>query len=109
MTSLIAAGDAGSRFVTSQLQARLKRGCDRCGAPFADIATLPSGQELQFCAHHASESAKALAKAGATWQYGNHESPIPIAVASRYLGSPGRVIQINGPGSTGDDEGDEEN
>lgn len=59
-----------SRFSGSVLQSQLARGCDRCGAPFVDIAVLPSGAELQFCGHHKTENEDALNRAGAIWQYG---------------------------------------
>lgn len=58
----------------SVLQAQLARGCDRCGAPFKDIAVLPSGAELQFCGHHVLQVAEAMEAAGATWQYGYLET-----------------------------------
>lgn len=72
------AGDAGTRFVTSQTQARLDRGCDRCGAKFVDIAIMPDGGQLQFCGHHCEEHFLALNRAGARWLYGY----VPIGARS---------------------------
>jgi len=34
--------------------------CDRCGAQAYLLATLPTGGELRFCAHHAKEHGDAL-------------------------------------------------
>lgn len=42
--------------------------CDRCGARARVRATLISGQELLFCAHHARRHQAALLARGATWQ-----------------------------------------
>ncbi len=55
---------------TGQLSARLNRGCDRCGAPFVDIANLPSGRTLQFCGHHRNLHEEALNRIGAIWSFG---------------------------------------
>ena len=40
--------------------------CDRCGAQAYLRATLPSGRELVFCAHHGKELQESLASAGAS-------------------------------------------
>jgi hypothetical protein len=64
------AGDTGNQIATTQLQTRLDRGCDRCGATFVDIAVLPDGSQLQFCGHHYNEHSEALNSAGAIWQFG---------------------------------------
>lgn len=61
---------AGVSLAGSQHAARLARGCDRCGAPFVDVARLAGGGELQVCGHHKRALSDALAAAGAVWQFG---------------------------------------
>jgi hypothetical protein len=59
---------------TTVLQTRLDRGCDRCGAPFVDVAYLPSGAELKFCQHHKNEHQDALNHMGAFWSFGYQQA-----------------------------------
>jgi hypothetical protein len=41
--------------------------CDSCGAQAYIRATLPSGSELLFCAHHGRKNAEKLVSLGAVW------------------------------------------
>jgi len=48
--------------------------CDRCGAQAYVVATLPSGLDLFFCAHHAKSFVPGLKEQGAMV----YEETVPV-------------------------------